>query len=94
MVVMEAMVAARPVIATWIAGVPELMQAGRTGWLVPAGDADALAEAIIEMASTPSDALRRMGTTGRARVMMRHNIDTEAAKLAQLFAQRPRTQPD
>ncbi|MCB1359697.1 MAG: glycosyltransferase [Rhodobacteraceae bacterium] len=94
MVVMEAMVAARPVIATWIAGVPELMQAGRTGWLVPAGDAQALAEAITEMARTPAETLRRMGTTGRARVMMRHNIDTEAAKLAQLFAQRPRTQPD
>ncbi|HAC47901.1 MAG TPA: colanic acid biosynthesis glycosyltransferase WcaL, partial [Sulfitobacter sp.] len=38
MVVMEAMAAARPVIATYIAGTPELVQPGQTGWLVPAGD--------------------------------------------------------
>lgn len=93
MVIMEAMVSARPVIATWIAGVPELVQAGRTGWLVPAGDAGALAEAITELATSPDDKLRRMGTTARARVMVRHNIDTEVGKLAALFCQRPRTQP-
>lgn len=93
MVVMEAMVSARPVIATWIAGVPELMQDGRTGWLVPAGDAAALAEAILDLVGSADDKLRRMGTTGRARVLMRHNIDTEVAKLAGHFTQRPRTQP-
>jgi len=93
MVVMEAMVSARPVIATWIAGVPELVQDGRTGWMVPAGDAQALAEAITQLATSPDDKLRRMGTTARARVMVRHNIDTEAAKLAAHFCQRPRTQP-
>lgn len=93
MVVMEAMVSARPVIATWVAGVPELVQDGRTGWMVPAGDASALAEAITQLATSPDDKLRRMGTTARARVMVRHNIDTEAGKLAALFCQRPRTQP-
>jgi len=93
MVVMEAMVTARPVIATWIAGVPELVQDGRNGWMVPAGDAGALVEAITELATASDDKLRRMGTTGRARVLMRHNIDVEAGKLAVLFAQRPRTQP-
>ena len=94
MVVMEAMVSARPVIATWIAGIPELVQDGKTGWLVPAGDVNALVEAILDLAGTTDERLRRMGTTGRARVLMRHNIDVEAAKLAALFAQRPRTQPD
>lgn len=93
MVVMEAMGAARPVIATWVAGIPELMQDQRTGWLVPAGDAMALAEAIIDLATSTDDRLRRMGTTGRARVLMRHNVETEAGKLAALFTQRPRTQP-
>ncbi|PVH28335.1 glycosyltransferase [Pararhodobacter oceanensis] len=93
MVIMEAMVTARPVIATWIAGVPELMQAGKTGWLVPAGNTAALVEAMTELAATGDDRLRRMGTTGRARVLIRHNIDTEAAKLAGFFTQRPRTQP-
>lgn len=88
MVVMEALVSARPVIATWIAGVPELMQDQRTGWLVPPGDVPALVEAITELATVPEDKLRRMGTTGRARVLMRHNIDVEAGKLAALFTQR------
>ena len=93
MVVMEAMASARPCIATWVAGTTELMQDGRTGWLVPAGDAMALAEAITELATCPEDKLKRMATTARARVLMRHNIDSEAAKLAGLFSQRPRTQP-
>ncbi|MCB1407533.1 MAG: glycosyltransferase [Rhodobacteraceae bacterium] len=93
MVVMEAMAMARPVIATFIAGVPELMQDGKTGWLVPAGDVSALVEAITALATAQEDKLRRMGTTGRARVLLRHNIDTEAGKLALCFSQRPRTQP-
>ncbi|MCL4675449.1 MAG: glycosyltransferase, partial [Pararhodobacter sp.] len=93
MVVMEAMASARPVIATYIAGVPELMQDGMTGWLVPAGDVPSLVEAITALATAPEDKLRRMGTTGRARVLMRHNVDTEAGKLAVFLAQRPRTQP-
>lgn len=93
MVLMEAMAAARPAIATWVAGVPELMQDGKTGWLVPAGDVSALVGAITALATTAPETLRRMGTTGRARVLMRHNINVEAAKLASYFAQRPRTQP-
>jgi glycosyltransferase involved in cell wall biosynthesis len=94
MVVMEAMAAARPCIATWVAGIPELMQDGRTGWLVPAGDARALAEAIVAAANTQPDVFKRMGTTARGRVLLRHNIDIEAEKLACHLAQRPRTQPD
>jgi colanic acid/amylovoran biosynthesis glycosyltransferase len=94
LVVIEAMVSARPVIATWIAGIPELVQPGRNGWLVPAGDPEALAAAIVDMSITPADQLVRMGKSARARALTRHSIDTEAAKLAQLFAQRPRTQSD
>lgn len=93
-VLMEAMVAARPVIATWVAGIPELVHPGRNGWLVPPGDASRLAAAILDAATTPNDALVRMGKSARARALARHTIDTEAAKLARLFAQRPRTQPD
>lgn len=93
MVVMEAMIASRPVIATWIAGVPELMVPGKTGWLVPAGSVGRLADAIIELAASSDDELRRMGTMGRARVLNRHDIEKEAEKLAGHFAQRPRTHP-
>lgn len=92
-VLMEAMACARPVIATWVAGIPELVQPGINGWLVPAGSAESLASAILDMATTSTDTLARMGRSARARALTRHSIDTESAKLAALFAQRPRTQP-
>lgn len=84
MVVMEAMAAGRPVIATAIAGVPELVNRD-TGWLVPAGDAQALADVIGELAATPQNQLIAMGRAARTRVFARHDIDTEAAKLTDLF---------
>lgn len=84
-VIMEAMASGRPVIATSIAGIPELVRAD-TGWLVPAGDAAALAQAIRDMAATPPDRLTAMGQAARRRVLDRHDINTEAEKLTELFA--------
>ena len=86
MVVMEAMAAARPVIATTIAGLPELVRPGETGWLVPAGDVEALAGAVSEMAAMPHGTLARIGAAGRARVLARHDAAAEAARLAAHFA--------
>ncbi|UWQ29522.1 glycosyltransferase [Leisingera sp. M523] len=85
MVVMEAMAAARPVIATFIAGTPELVVAGQTGWLLPAGDEDALAQAVLTLAQTPHQQLTGMGQAGRRRVLKRHDSAAEAAKLAANF---------
>ncbi|NSY40586.1 glycosyltransferase [Leisingera sp. ANG59] len=85
MVVMEAMAAARPVIATCIAGTPELVLPGKTGWLVPAGDETALAQAILELSQTSQDKLSAMGQTGLARVLERHDSAREAARLAAHF---------
>lgn len=85
-VIMEAMAMGRPVIATAIAGVPELVTP-ETGWLVPAGDAGALAEAMATLAATPPARLAEMGTAARARVLDRHDIDREAARLAALFGE-------
>ena len=82
MVIMEAMAAARPVIATYIAGTPELVQEGQTGWLVPAGDTAALAAAMDRMAKTPLATLTKMGEAGRQRVFDRHDVANEAEKLA------------
>ncbi|MDR7126185.1 glycosyltransferase family 4 protein [Pseudotabrizicola sp. 4114] len=84
-VIMEAMAAGRPVIATAIAGVPELVTP-QTGWLVPAGDASALAQAIGDIAVTPVDRLAQMGHAARQRVFDRHDINREAEKLTVLFA--------
>lgn len=85
MVVMEAFAAARPVIASAIMGVPELVSPA-TGWLVPAGDPAALAEAIRAFAATPRDRLAEMGAVARETVLTRHDITQEAEKLAALFA--------
>lgn len=82
MVIMEAMAAGRLVIATYIAGTPELVQQGETGWLVPAGDATALSDAMRALAQTPPEELAMMAQTSRARVLERHNVAIEAAKLA------------
>lgn len=85
-VIMEAMAQHRTVISTYIAGIPELVQPGRTGWLVPAGDSDTLADAMAQALETPRASLEEMGRAAAERVRDRHHIDTEAAKLAALFA--------
>jgi colanic acid/amylovoran biosynthesis glycosyltransferase len=86
MVVMEAMAAARLVLTPAIAGVPELVVPGETGWLVPAGDGAALADAMVALAEAPQERLSAMGAAGRARVLVRHDITASAATLAGLFA--------
>lgn len=86
MVVMEAMAAARPVVTTAIAGIPELVVPGRTGWLVAAGDPGALAGALAELAAMPEADRVRMGAAGRARVLARHDVDASAARLEGLIA--------
>jgi colanic acid/amylovoran biosynthesis glycosyltransferase len=81
-VVMEAMAQGRPVLSTYIAGMPELVQPGRTGWLVPAGDVDALVEAMKTCLATPAEVLTQMGQAARERAAARHDVRTEARKLA------------
>ena len=84
-VIMEAMALGRPVLTTSIAGIPELVRHEKDGWLVPAGDVEALADMIDRAVKTPDDHLRRMGLAARERVLLRHAIDTEAQKLRRLF---------
>jgi colanic acid/amylovoran biosynthesis glycosyltransferase len=85
-VIMEAMALRRPVISTFVAGIAELVRQGEDGWLVPAGDVAALAAAIEACLATSPARLAEMGEGARARVLQRHSIDVEAAKLAALFA--------
>ncbi|MEB0136033.1 glycosyltransferase [Actimicrobium sp. CCC2.4] len=88
-VVMEAMALRRPVLSTYIAGIPELVVPGETGWLFTAGDVDALVKALEDFLATPIVTLQQMGETAHYRVIERHSIDTEAAKLAKLFRAAP-----
>jgi starch synthase (maltosyl-transferring) len=66
-VVLEAMAARRAVVATAVEGSDELVIPGRTGWLVPPSDADALTQALLEAASDTA-ARSRLGEAARARV--------------------------
>ena len=84
-VIMEAMALRRPVLTTYVAGIPELVRTGEDGWLFPAGDVEALVTVLEEFLATPVEVLKRMGEAARLRVLERHSIDTEAKKLAQLF---------
>jgi glycosyltransferase involved in cell wall biosynthesis len=62
-----------------------LINPGEHGWLVPAGDAEALASAMQTCLDTPLETITRMGEAARARVLERHDVDKEAAKLIELF---------
>jgi colanic acid/amylovoran biosynthesis glycosyltransferase len=81
-VIMEALALNRPVISTYVAGIPELVKDGENGWLVPAGSVHDLSTAIEDCLSRSSDEIERMGEAGRRVVIERHSIDIEAAKLA------------
>lgn len=83
---MEALASGRPVIATRVAGVSELVKTGETGILVPPGDVESLTDAIRNLARDP-DARHAMGAAGRAVVADAFNIRTEASRLATLFTE-------
>lgn len=82
---MESMALSRPVISTFIAGIPELVRDEKEGWLVPAGDVEALAAAMTSCLQSPVERLREMGASARGRALLRHDIDREAAKLRASF---------
>jgi glycosyltransferase involved in cell wall biosynthesis len=84
-VIMEAMSLKRPVISTYIAGIPELVEPLKSGWLVPAGDVDLLAKAMTEALNASSLQLAAMGESAYIAVTQRHHIDIEAKKLADLI---------
>lgn len=84
-VIMEAMALRRPVLATYVAGIPELVVPGETGWLFPAGSVMDLVEAMKACLAMSTDALDAMGSRARERVLLRHDIDREAERLAGHF---------
>jgi glycosyltransferase involved in cell wall biosynthesis len=86
-VIMEALALGRPVITTAIAGIPELVEPELTGWLVPAGDVDALAGAMAGALQASSERLAELGRFGAARVAKHHDGAREAEILARLFAE-------
>ncbi len=84
-VLMEALALGRPVISTYIAGIPELVETGKCGWLVPSGSIEDLARAMREALEAPVERLQEMGRIGAERVARLHNVRVEAGRLAALF---------
>ena len=83
-VLMEALALRRPVMTTWVAGIPELID-NKVGWLSPPGDADALADAMRAALNTPVKALSAMGDEGRKRVAAMHDANVNGAAMLALI---------
>jgi colanic acid/amylovoran biosynthesis glycosyltransferase len=84
-VLMEAMAMGLPVVASRVAGVPELVQDGVSGALVPPGTAVELADALKQVLQSDSRRRSSMGSAGRARVSTAFDCDSSAGALRELF---------
>ena len=77
LVILEAMVAGVPVVASRVSGIPEVVLDPETGWLVPPEDPGALAAALLDLYSAP-EAARRRGERGRERLEARYRSEVVA----------------
>ncbi|MBW3635201.1 MAG: glycosyltransferase [Armatimonadetes bacterium] len=85
-VIVEAMLAGKPVVATNGGGVPEIVQEGQTGLLVPMNDAQSMAEAIIWLIENPEKG-RQLGQAGRARALEHFSIQKTAEKIEGIYSE-------
>ena len=89
LVVLEAMAAGIPVVASRVSGIPEVVVDGETGWLVPAEDPAALAGALAEVLADRAEA-RRRGEAGRLRVAERYRPEAVAGLWREIVERRKR----
>jgi colanic acid/amylovoran biosynthesis glycosyltransferase len=87
-VIMEAFALARPVITTYVAGIPELVSS-ECGWLIAPGAIDDLTAAMRAALTEDVARLEAMGCLGRERVRKQHDVRVEAGKLAELLEAGP-----
>ena len=82
--ILEAMARRKPVVASAVGGIPEVVTDGLDGILVPPGDPAALAEAVVRLARSPS--LReRLGEAGYATVAERFSIDAQVRRIEAIY---------
>ena len=82
--ILDLMAAGKPVVATPVAGIPEMVKDGESGFLVPPRDSEALAERILELLRDPQKA-QRMGAMGRKIVEKEFAIDVIAGKMEDVY---------
>jgi glycosyltransferase involved in cell wall biosynthesis len=92
LVVLEAMAMERPVVATAVNGVPEIVEDGITGRLVACGDGEALARAVLDTLADAERA-RAMGRAGRRRVQASFTASRMVAETAALYRDLTLTAP-
>jgi len=83
-VLVEAMAMELPCIASRVSGIPDVVQDGETGWLVPARDPEALANAMVAAIQDPGRA-QNMGAWGRRRVVPAFGVERMVEKLEALY---------
>jgi glycosyltransferase involved in cell wall biosynthesis len=83
-VIIEGMAAAKPVIATRGGGVPEIIEDGVDGLLVPMGDSAAMAHAMMRLIGNADEAIE-IGRRGRTRVEKSFRIELTAAKIQAVY---------
>jgi glycosyltransferase involved in cell wall biosynthesis len=83
-VVLEAMAMAKPVLASDAGGLPETVLDGETGLVTPAGDANALADALVALLRDPGRA-RRMGRAGRERALAQFDRPRIVARVVEVY---------
>jgi glycosyltransferase involved in cell wall biosynthesis len=81
---LEAMAAGLPVVASAVGGIPELIEDGRTGWLVPPQDPEALAGRLRQLLRDP-EAQEVMGIAAHARVRECFSAEHMAAEIANIY---------
>lgn len=85
--VLEAMAAARPVLATAVGGHLDLIEHGKSGALLPLADLDRLPQAVEELLDLPREELDAFGRAARERVLERHRPADESAAYAALYSE-------
>jgi glycosyltransferase involved in cell wall biosynthesis len=84
LVFLEAMRARRPVVATRVGGIPEVVVDGKTGYLVDAGDPAGLASSLVKLIEDRETA-RTMGEQGRDRFEQRFSAEQMLTKMSGLY---------
>src|SRR5262249_40914384 len=85
-VVLEAFAGGVPVVATAVGGTPEVVEDGVSGYLIPAGDADALAARLLDARSS-EQTLRDLGLHGRQRVLEHFTFERQAQCYLELLTE-------